>query len=406
MEFSLLREALSLLSSFALVLSVFFGFSISAQESSMGLVEEINYNRNSMEDIFADEQDGKISGKRLSLTGRFGISAASYATRDSDSTGTILRFVGGGKYRITENLNLNSELKLSFLTDRTQETYGDASIENGLRLKHASLDYKPTSNFQFSAGALRQGYVAPTNLLIDSDATFPATMQWVRIGNSTLAAELSAEQAIPTSRSFDVERQEKEDMPNFFMEKLSLDYVPNEHFQIKPHVGLFQFNELPSKVAFFSGQKGNSIIPGDEATARFQHGFKGYFFGGEVLFRLNDKWNVVGFYNEVRNSDAPNASNTGREVGLVVPMSFRNYDVIPKFTSRFNESDTSPAYYNSVEWDGNNVEGYTALIKVRFHRYKFDVSLEYHSNEIINPNNTQKDSELLFVSLETFDVNF
>ena len=95
-----------------------------------------------MAEILEKEKDGKISGDRFKFSGKFGLAAESYATPDSDSTGALANATANFKYKILDNLETNLEAKLTILRDRTQEGLGDSYLENGIRLKHGTVDWK------------------------------------------------------------------------------------------------------------------------------------------------------------------------------------------------------------------------------------------------------------------------
>lgn len=386
---------------------VLWGISVlPAQAAGTSEPLEVHPQRTTMKQILTYEQAGKLSGRRLELKSRFGLGFGSAESEESESNVAGLVVTTLGNYRFTESFRSLIELRLSMLTERSQFAVGDDEFENGLRLKNATLDWVPTPNIEIAAGAIRQGRVVPSDLLIRRSGVFPGAMQKFRFGNGIIGLEVMAEQAIPSSRSLDTERQEKEAMPSFFMEKAALDFTPNGHLQLKPYVGYYQFNDLPSKVAFESSTRGNTVDESFASSARFTYEFEGLMLGAEGLLHFSDRLNLVAYYNEIQNSKAPNAFNTGRELGVDLSWNTGPIVWIPQYKVYFNESDASPAYYNSADMGNSNVEGQSAGMEIIFPAYWFKVDLEYFDNKLINPKLNQRDRKHFVVFVETLNVEF
>ncbi len=359
-----------------------------------------------MDEILEKEKDGKVSTDRFKLSGRFGLSAQSLATTDSDAKGAAAKFSTLMNYRFVETLETNVELKLTLLSERAQEGLGDDFLDKGIRFRHGSLDWKPVPELKLSAGAIRQGYVVASDLLIDSDATFPAAFETLRLGNRYVGLEVYAEQAIPTSRSLDSERVEKEKMPSLMVEKAALVVTPNEYLQMKPYIGSFRFKDLPSKVASAGTTRGNTVLPCLESDCRLEYGFEGIFYGAEGLLRFNDNIEFVSFYNEVKNNLAPNSYDTAREVGGLINWRTGNIVWRPELKGYFIESDAAVAAYNSAEMGGTNLQGTRSGLGIAFLKYKFRVDAGYFDSKVINPGLNQKDKKFVYIGLETFNVEF
>jgi hypothetical protein len=189
-------------------------------------------------------------------------------------------------------------------------------------------------------------------------------------------------------------------------ETLAVNFTPNPYLQIKPYYGLFRYKDLPSKVAFYGSLRGNTVDESFASSARFNYAYEGQYYGVEGMLRFNDKYDFVGFYNELRNDKAPNTFNTGRELGVKAHIVTGDLRWVPMFKTYFNESDSAPSYYSSAEMGGNNVEGAASRLQVDFQKYKFSLAVEYYRSDVINPRRNQNDRDLVFVSVETYDVRF
>lgn len=347
--------------------------------------------------------------KNLFFRSNIDLGARSAEDERFQQTAASLKIDNQLQYRITESLEFDSELRVIFNSERSQVAVRDDQLESGFRLRKAELAYEPFSFIRASAGALMQGELVRSDLLIQNGEVFPGFRQKMLWGEQDKNYVLvQAQQSIPTSRSLDSDRIEKEPMPYFFMESVSLGWKATSWLTMQPYYSVWRYQNLPARVAADGFIRGNSVLNAAVPTsASFRFGFEGFLTGIKAKLKVSDSLSFEPFFDELRNTAAPNGLNTGRMLGLETEFRLGEVSYVPTYAMFFNESDASVAAYNSGELGRNNREGYLAKLKIHFHRYKFSFVGEFFDARLINPDRLdQTDFIYWTVGLRTYHVYF
>ncbi len=346
-----------------------------------------------------------FSNDRMQLEGRLRL-GSQYLTDETDE-GVNATFGLGVKFNYTfiDWLKLKSETRLTFSQERFQSQIDDDRFSDGFSVKEAVAVLEPVRFIEIGAGAVNQSYFISSPLLM-SNRSFPGLyeqLQYVH-GRNYVAVRLG--QAVPTSRSFDSHRQEKEKTPYYYTHGLRAGFLPNKHIRLEPYVTHYRYENLPSVVAFQSAIRGNTVPNPQPTNSVFAFEFEGMVAGLKTELRPNNRLALVGEYQYIKNSEAPETFNTGQWAGVTLKAQYKQMIFEPQVASFYNESDTSPASYNSGEIGHNNREGMAFGFDVTFMDYNFKIATDYVMADVVNPNEEQSDLKYFVVTLETLYVEF
>lgn len=299
-----------------------------------------------------------------------------------------------------------TEVEARFVGSRVQTRYEDDILTSGLRLREGYISFGEVETFEFRAGALSQRDLN-SDLLVHGRRAFPGVREQLNMGPKTAQVSLWAQQTMPTSYSLNTQRAEREKTPSFLTETASLTLKPAETVDFYFAASHFRFNNLPAVVAFESSALGNTVDGDVAANSDFKYSFEGFALTaqgcwcspGPLSFRVGGQW--------LQNTEAREQSNRGQllyiESTLRVGKAMR---ITPRFSSFFNESDSSPAYYNRWEWGNNNRKGLIADLDVEFPQYGFKIGASYVQAAMINQDPFQFDKQVFMIGVETSHVSF
>ncbi len=319
--------------------------------------------------------------------------------KTDDGVAATLGMFAQIEWRISSQLRFSSETRAVFNSQRTQQDILGDDFEDGLRMKEAVVLFEPLSYTTFGAGAINETRLrAP---LLIGDKTFPGLFQQVRFGDKANGVGFELQEVIPTSKSFNSQRAQKEKLPMLYTATVAGTWTPTEVITLKPQLTYFQFQDLPSRVAVESAIYGNSIEPGGITNAQFKYDFAGTVLGLESDLRIGSNLTVVGGYQVLTNNRAPRAFNVGRLGSLGVKTKIGEMELKPSYLVFYNESDTSPATYNEAKLGHTNREGWGARLDMEFRRYGFNIRSEYYDADVVNSNANQSRQQYFSISLET-----
>lgn len=347
-----------------------------------------------------------FSSDRLKLQGKVGLMSQMIEEDTRSGSNVNLNLGVKFQYKFVEQFQLRAELRYNFSQERYQAPIDDHRFSDGASLNEAVAVFKPHSIFELGAGAVNQGSFVSTPLLI-SNRSFPGLYEQLQFGSEANFIKLRLNQAIPTSRSFDSDRQEKEETPSYTSETLSLGWTPNKHIHLSPFAKHYRFLNLPSQVAFISEQAGNTVDGTGQSNSEFRYDFNGFAYGINTELRPISQFFLGGGFQHIQNSEAPEAFNTAQMAEIYLKYRHPVVEMKPYYTAFFNESDVSPARYNSSQFGNSNRQGYVAGLEVTFPRHGFKVEAQFVDANIIDEiNSQQKDRDYLVVWVETLYVEF
>lgn len=350
--------------------------------------------------IEAVEQPSLTKPYQLGMTFKSGM--AQYSTLSDERTAGLLRVETSFRYKIIDELTFKADVHLLLLSQRAQQDLISDAFDEGFRLKQAFAEYKPLNQVTLSAGVInQQRNFAFVPMLMD-DRGFPGFAQSFSFEMGEVRTQVFAQEGIPTSRSLNSNRVEKEATPVYLSQGVRMEWNPSNSFRLTTFGLHYSFQNLPSIVAAEGYSHGNTLTSDSTPTSsRFMYAFDGLAFG------VSEEWKFLPNYSfglelqTLRNLRAPRAYNSGVFLTADLCFCFSKVEVRPAFISFFNESDTSPAVYNDGRFGHNNREGNGGQLKFVFPKWKFSAVGRYISADVINETaNGQTRSEFVEIYLE------
>ncbi|MGE0764693.1 MAG: hypothetical protein AB7N80_15565 [Bdellovibrionales bacterium] len=337
-----------------------------------------------------------------------GSEVQNYSEGKDEGTGVLMDLGVLFNYALAPWARFHFDAEARFYGSRVQTRYEDETMSSGLRLRNGYVGFGDEDLFEFRTGVLSQKDLGAP-LLVNTRRAFPGIREQMTFGSAAGMARLRlwAQQTMPTSYSLNTQRAEREKTPTFLTESINLKITPAKVFEAEFYATHFRFNNLPAVVAFESSALGNTVNGDVAPNSEFKYGFEGFVLGGSTCicltgplsFRLGGQW--------LQNTAAPDRANRAQSLFLEGTLRLgQTMNITPRYTAFFNESDTSPAYYNRWQWGNNNRKGMVAQIEVEFPRYGFSIQAEYVQAAMINQDPFQFDKQVFLLGVETSHVSF
>lgn len=226
------------------------------------------------------------------------------------------------------------------------------------RLKRAVIKWSPFSFFSTKLGAINQkDYYAP--LLLTRTAFMGAQEELSLNLTDDHRFFFRMQQAVPnnlnlTQRIGIVETG----TPSFFIETVGMELKGNV-LAVMAQGGRWSYDSLSVGAAYNSQFIGNSVSGGSRLNSEYLYRFSGYTASGAVRVHFTDDIGVKFYGQFLYNEEAPEERNKGQI--LKTALIFGHWR--PSFEFFRNESDSSPAFYNSSFYSHNNHEGYAVELR-------------------------------------------
>lgn len=317
-----------------------------------------------------------------------------------------LNLLGGAK--LLPSLQLLGDVSVAGASGFSQSRFGNDSLGSGININEALVSVFPEGFFSLDAGIINQRFLG-SGLLV-SDLPFPALRQTLKkewnIEDSTIELGLKAQQAIPTSRTLDNQkRSEKEGTPTFMTQTLYADVEFTDSTSMNASLSRYQFKELPSSVAFESRLLGNTVPFSTASQSQFLFDYQGSLYTLNARQKLVSGLAIYGGAELIENDEAPSAYNRGFLTKIGATWNFQDHELDLSVANYFNESDSSPAFYNSSRLGHNNMKGQAYAAAFTYEEL-FRVRVQYSDTDVISPNLVNTRRQNLSVALETLYVDF
>ena len=289
-----------------------------------------------------------------------------------------------------------------FYTARLQEKNKSDDYASKVSVDDSYLQFMPVDWVEVRAGALSQRFLDEP-LLVSRGLAFPGGMEMFHFDlPSNVKLDLVAQQVIPTSRSLNAERQEREPIPVFQTQSAHLRYQPFEEWNFTLWGGHYSWVNMPSKVAFDSQIIGNQPSAAeDPASAHFQYGFDGYFGGFRGCYCVNDNFSLEIGYTQFANLEAPAVRRNGQMVELSPSYDQKFWNLKLTGSYFFVESDATPALYTQARYGNNNRVGTSVEARLLLKKYGFSILGQYVDANTINYDPNQQRLMTMLFGVET-----
>ncbi|MCB0343330.1 MAG: hypothetical protein H6626_02670 [Pseudobdellovibrionaceae bacterium] len=334
----------------------------------------------------------------LSLGGRYEESGLDHVTA------TYLRASALVRYQLANHLKIQMQALAKANSSQAQYSLSEEP-EDKISFQEFVVSYDLFPYTELQAGAVSQEYLE-TPILISESLAFPgARLSYSRLFRDW-RFDYQIQKVIPTSQSTTADLSEQEGIPSLFTQKIKGTYNWNADTRVGFSWLGYQFDGLPSQVAFNSGLRGNTTNGQSYPATQFIDGFNGGVIALDAATALNDKLSLElgGFW--IRNGSAPEKSNQGQQLHLASSYRIQSYRIRPSVTWFVVESDVTPAYYASGGFGHNDRYGQQWDLEVEFVELGFKLASSYVKSDLINPDSVRDDLEGFSVMLETLDVHF
>ncbi len=328
---------------------------------------------------------------------------AQYSNVSDEKTAGNLRVESLFRYKFMDGLNFKADVRLGLLAQRSQQDISTDAFDDGFRMKQAYFEYEPLNKIKLMAGVVNQDKLFLSIPLLLDDRGFPGLAQSATFTNGENQLTFFAFEAVPTSRSLNTNRIEKEKTPVYLSQGLKGEWHLREDLTVTPFLMHYSFQNLPSVVASEGYSEGNSLaFWTTESNAVFKYNFNGITAGSNLKYQFASKSSATLGYTYIQNLSAPQAYNSGALLSGELNLRYQDMAFRPALFSFYNESDTSPAAYNDLRFGHNNREGYGGQMRVDFLKWKFSTTARYIGADVINQTaNHQSQSEYFELVLET-----
>ena len=338
---------------------------------------------------------------RLQTKWKTSLGATSFSDWKGEQLGSFLKIKSYLQMRLNHQLNLYTYVELKLENKRAQSHYKKQS--SPFSLKEAILKYTPSHWLTLRGGSLNHDRLQ-SQLLMDRRA-FPGLFEEIHLlKGEGYTLDLFASQSIPTSTSQKAEQQEREKTPAFLISGLAFSLplrtrastVGPEKLQLK--FFQYEFRNLPSKVAYESGLRGNNVnqIANGERT-QFRSPFAGYSLHSQLDYKIHPQWTLRGSYEHLKNNRASSRFAKGEllEGKFLWHSLNRKYRWESGYGIFYNEADSSPSIYNNKYLGHNNRQGSFWKSSLHWPDYSFHARYWNH-NTLYTPTQDKEKTFFMF----------
>ncbi len=338
---------------------------------------------------------------KITSAWRFTMGGASLSEGKDEAGAAFLWADAQFDYRLLSNLNVFVNPRISGASSRTQERFDDDTFGSDFAFYDFYIGYQPLKFLELRAGGFAQG-LHRTSMLVSSLRTFPGAQEIIKADlGAGIMSRLTFQQVIPTSHSLNAERAEKEQLPTFMTQTLTLG---GSHFGwLNWHVtgGHFDWGNMPDKVVWDSRLRGNEgsgeIVPG----SRFRYGHEGYYGSSEFCICTGQLLGGVVEFQRIRNMQAADNSADAQLIGFGPRFTFGDRVLDLRYRQYFIESDATVAKYNKSRFGNTNREGYNIEANLEFKDLGFSLFLEMYRATTIVKDPNQFDIAIYYLGVET-----
>lgn len=332
---------------------------------------------------------------------KFGIGSSGYNQGNDEGTAAEFRLTARFDYEFTKWLKAHVVPRAEFFSARLQERDdADDAGPSRIRLLDAYLNLSPVKFVEVHSGAIGQDKLKMP-LLISPRRAFPGARELVVVSvGPEVKIMAMAQQLVPTSISFNSDREEKEKLPGFQTQSL---HVEGKHRLAEWEAigGHYRWNEIPSRVVFESCKTGNIANCDNEKSARFPHGMEGYFWGAEASLGPKKYPQPLLGWRGQTNSKAPDSAGDAESWSVGAVYEVNDIEYRAEYLKWYSEPNTTVSAYTQTRYGQTNRDGNGVAFKVDFKERGFSVVGEWYNARRINFNPSQDTLNAYSLTVET-----
>ena len=295
----------------------------------------------------------------------------------AEITGEISRPLGEA---FTANLGLGLVLEAGMARSRFTDEFRP---RQGVRLREASISWKPWEPVTVVAGALDQDrWDAPLLLRRQS---YPSAYERFALPFGKFTVAFAAMQSVVTDTStLQPWGNWSQSLPSFFLERISVEWKHSARTLISVHGSHFAFKDLSHQHAYDAQFLGNSVVGVGPENTNFRYGFQGFEMGAEASVELMTGLSPFIRGDVIWNTTAANGRGLGwsAKAGVLWAQGDR-LRFRPSFELFRVESDASPALFSSRVFGHSNRQGWAASLGVELPKSGLRGQVQWVSSDVI-----------------------
>ncbi len=339
--------------------------------------------------------------KKFNFSTDFSMGAIGFKESQDESQLVLFSARPKVSYSLTKDFGVRGDAQLNLTTGRSQTRFQNPNF-NFVNILEMVAYYEPASFFKFSAGSINQNHF--NNRMLIADRGFPGLVLKSGYENKKIRITPKAQYAIPTSTSFESDRTEAEALPSMTSYGVEADWKPFSWFNLQLNINQFQFNDLPSVVAFQSSRLGNSVIGTDPSESQFRYQFEGLSQSYAMKLKYSDLLSQEFNFAMADNSQAPSDRRRSQWASTNVSLDFGSFTVTPKFALFFAESDSVPSLYSDFSLGRNNRDGQYYGLEVNLKDIGVSIKANFVDARLIETRPLQADMQIFDIALEFNNV--
>lgn len=333
----------------------------------------------------------------------FATKTAGFYEGEDSASQVLFGFNPHFNFNFHKNFWIDANLSMNLNSSRVQTRYINRNDENFV-LNELAINFQPTKYTLFKLGAINQGHLDSPMLI--SAISFPGAMANLEANSDRSTFGIKAQRLIPTSTSFDSERTSKEALPLFQTAGVYGKAKLLNFIDIDGQINYYEFNKLPSVVAFESRRLGNDVSGIEIGDSRFLNNFSGLSQTANIKLNFHSKIEQFFKVAIVENENTADGDNRAQllETGLILKLA--NFNLIPSIATFYAEPNVAPAFYNSSLFGNTNRQGNKYALRAEMKSIKLNVEVGYIDAKTINTSVFQDDLSSLQLLMEMVDVKF
>ncbi len=332
----------------------------------------------------------------------FGVGARSLDDRltQSDTAGAHLGLVG--KRDFSPDWTANLQLDGLFYSGAADNILtGEGKPVNGVFLTEGSITWHAIQALKLKVGILTTTISTLPTSMMDTFG-MPGASETLSVGGDLLKASLITRQLVPATGTLGAKYLPGDTTPLLIINTLLLESKPiHSNFELSGALSYYNFQNLSQAFAQDSRYTGNTAIGLGSTAAQFAYDFEGLEAATEMNFKLSPRWNYSLRGAAIYNVQAPPGQNLGGLAGTKLSYVEKTFKVGVEPLYYYNESDTLPGAFASLNLGNNNRQGPGASMTFDLPIQAISFYGSWARGNVIQSTPYQADRNLITVGAET-----
>ncbi len=246
-----------------------------------------------------------------------------------------------------------------------------------IQMRQGYFQWNPMDSLTLQLGSINQDYLA-SPLLVSNHSSLSLLGGYLHI-RDRYEVQVIFQSSVPSIDNTFRRYNEMADTPYFNSLFTYFEWLPFDDNQasFRGHLTGFHFSTLPAFIAHRSKLYGNTIL-GKKSSASFAYRYYGLDFDLSSQFRLTPDIYLSLGYTGLINLGAPFAQSWGERIYTILDMNFwKGTKIYSRLEYFHNNSDASPAYFNSEIYGHNDRKGFLVELKAFFPKGNFEAGFRY-----------------------------